>query len=257
VPDTPRPDASRPDSLPPAATAPDAGVNALAHERLTFNAPLCNRRAEELLRRIPLDAGSRILDLGCGWAELLLRFVEAYDGTRGDGVDTSRRALDRGRALAERRGLAGRVTLHEADAARWAADAEPVDLAMAVGSSHAFGGTTPCLRALHRLVAGTGGRALLGDAFWAHPPGEQARAVFGDLPDLLHLTELAVDAGLHPLHVGSSTLAEWDDFESDWRAGLELSGNATARQISDERRREYLGEYRGVLGFGWLVLAAG
>lgn len=250
------PDTPRPDALPLAATAPDGAVIALAHARLTFNAPLSDSRAEELLRRAPLDPGSRILDLGCGWAELLLRFVERYDGTRGDGVDVSRPALDRGRALAKRRGLAGRVTLHEGDAARWAADAEPVDLAMAIGSSHAFGGTAHCLRALHPLVSGTGGRALLGDAFWARPPAERARAVFGELPDLLGLTELAVAAGLRPVHVGVSTLAEWDDFESDWRAGLELSSNPKARQLSDERRREYLSGYRGVLGFGWLLLAA-
>ncbi|HWS34325.1 MAG TPA: hypothetical protein VN408_16480 [Actinoplanes sp.] len=46
----------------------------------------------------------------------------------------------------------------------------------------------------------------------------------------------------------------WDDFESDWLAGVERLGTPDARAFADQRRDGYLGGYREVVGFGWLVL---
>ncbi len=68
---------------------------------------------------------------------------------------------------------------------------------------------------------------------------------------------LAVDAGWRPLLVAESTRDELDTWESDWRAGLELSGHPQARALADERRQEYFGAYRDALGFAWLVLLSG
>jgi hypothetical protein len=51
-----------------------------------------------------------------------------------------------------------------------------------------------------------------------------------------------------------STLGEWDDFESDWRAGIEGLGTPDARAFADQRRDGYLTGYRDIVGFGWLIL---
>lgn len=69
----------------------------LAHAGLAFNAPLGEARAGRLVEALALAPGGHVVDLGCGWGELLLRIAEAHRGTTGVGVDTDRSALDRGR----------------------------------------------------------------------------------------------------------------------------------------------------------------
>jgi SAM-dependent methyltransferase len=233
----------------------DTTVTALAHEQLTFNAPLGESRARDLLARVALAPGDSALDLGCGWGELLLRLVAASDGAAGDGVDTDGEAIRRAEAAAGDRGLVGRVRFHDADATTWQPATEPT-VVIAVGASHAWGGPLAALDAIRRTVR-TDGRVLFGDGFWRSGPTEELHRVFGDLPDLAGLAELAADAGFRSLYVAESTADEWDSFESDWRAGLELSGSVEAHEVAAARREEYLRGYRGVLGFGWLVLAPG
>ncbi len=228
---------------------PHPEVLALAHQGLTFNAPLSQARADDLVRRLRVPPGGRVLDLGCGWGKLLLRVCEAYD-VEGDGIESALPGVERGRALATARGLAERVRFHPTDLRDWTT---PADVVITVGTSHAWGGPAPTLAALRSLVT-EGGRVLLGDGVWDRAPSRALQQMFGDLPDLRSLTDLAVQAGLRPLHVATSTLEEFDTWESDWRAGLELSGRPEARAIADERRVEYLDGYRGVLGFAWLVL---
>ncbi|MFG1886545.1 SAM-dependent methyltransferase [Micromonospora sp. NPDC049051] len=220
---------------------------AAAAANLTFNAPLGEQRAAELVRRLaPTGAGWRALDLGCGNGELLLRLCEAH-GIDGDGIE---RDAAGARLRATERGLSDRVTFHSADAATWD---RPADLVVNVGAGHIWGDAARALAALHRLTA-PGGKLLFADGFYQASPGDQVREIFGDRPGLGALARLAVDAGFRPLHVAVSTLAEWDDFESDWRAGIECLGTPQARAFADQRRDEYLDGYRDVVGFGWLIL---
>ncbi|TGB01515.1 methyltransferase domain-containing protein [Streptomyces sp. MZ04] len=77
--------------------------------RLTFHGPLSEARAARLVERVSPGIGT-VLDIGCGWGELLLRVLEAAPGATGTGVDLNGDDLARGRATAEKRGLADRVT---------------------------------------------------------------------------------------------------------------------------------------------------
>jgi len=226
-------------------------VASLTHAGLTFNAPLSDQRADDLVRRLRIPADATVVDLGCGWGELLLRILAAGPAARGVGVDSAGPALDRGRMLARERGLADRVTFVQHEATTWH---EPADIVVCVAASHAMGGTLAALTRCRRLVR-PHGRVLIGEGFWSAPPSPEARKTFGDLPELPALVDLAVSAGLRPVYVGASTQDEWDAFESDWRAGLELAEEPEARALAAERREEYLRGYRGVLGFAWLVLA--
>jgi pimeloyl-ACP methyl ester carboxylesterase len=127
---------------------------------------------------------------------------------------------------------------------------------VSVGTSHAWGGPAAALAALRGHVTDNG-LVLVGEGVWDSEPPAAAREIFGDLPGLPGLTDLATAADFRPLYVGSSSLDEFDAWESDWRAGLELSGLPEARELADRRRVEYLRSYRGVLGFAWLILTPG
>ena len=250
---------------PPDATDPERSADALA--RLTFNCPLSSPRGYALIEELGLIHGARVGDLGCGWAELLLRALERVSGTTGEGIDIDEAGIARGRRNALERGLAGRVALEQGDAGGWTARIGAFDALLCVGSSHALGGTEQALVAVRRMLR-QDGRALFGEGFWTVPPTPAAltalTAARDDLTDMEGLTERAQTAGLRVLSADAATQDEWDDFQSLSQAGLRDVARAQAGTpagqetllLAEKRRAVYEDGYRGVLGFAFLVLAA-
>lgn len=87
------------------------------HTRLTFHGPLSEARADRLISRLTRTTPTTVLDIGCGWAELMLRVLAAAPDATGTGVDIDTAALARGRQAATARGLADRVRFVEGSAA--------------------------------------------------------------------------------------------------------------------------------------------
>jgi SAM-dependent methyltransferase len=239
-------------------------VAAANNPLLRWNTPLSEAHAALLVSACEVPEDGRVLDLGCGWGELLLRFLESALGSTGDGVDTAPEALRRAEGLAAARGLGDRVRFRERPAASWSGSG--YDVAVCVGSTHAWpGGTADALRAL-RSAVNAGGRVLLGDGFWAREPTPAALAGLGasreDLTTLDGLVRLATEAGFRPLQVTVADEREWDLFEAAWCAGGERWALANPDDprcaavcaILDEHRRGYLAGYRGILGLAYLVL---
>ena len=223
----------------------------LAHAGLTFNAPLSEERASALVAALPISPGHHVLDLGCGWGELLLRILAAHPASTGTGVDTAKDALDRGVRAAAQRGLHERVEFVEADAATFV---DLADIVVSVASSHVFGGPAGALDWLRQSVT-PGGRVLYGDGFWAAEPSSAALETIGELPGLDDVRAAAQAAGFRIERDEVSTLAEWDAFETAWRARLEALADPETVAFAAKRRREYEDGYRGAIGFSWLVLA--
>src|ERR1700743_634770 len=76
----------------------------LAHSDHVFCSPMSSTRADELVELLDLHGPSRVLDVGCGKAEFLLRVLQRYAST-GVGVDPNGEFLRVARANAETRGL--------------------------------------------------------------------------------------------------------------------------------------------------------
>ncbi|WP_331767485.1 methyltransferase domain-containing protein [Embleya sp. NBC_00896] len=242
------------------------------HSWLDFNSPLSSARSAGLVDRLAGSTPSTVLDLGCGWGELMLRLLSAVPGAVGTGVDTNAEHLARGRANAASRGLADRAEFIEGPVAGFSGG--PGDVVLCVGSSHAFGDAEPpahtaeALNALRNMV-GTGGRVLFGESFWQRPPtaDELAKmwpgASADEHVDLTALVELAGAARFRPMWIETANLDEWEQFESGYLAGKEewLASHrdhpesAAVRAAADEHRKMWLG-YRGILGFAYLTLIA-
>ncbi len=79
------------------------------HDDLSFNAPLGQDRADQLVEFLATTGRGRVVDVGCGWGELLLRTITAAAGLTGLGIDRKTNAVVHGRAGAEARGLGARV----------------------------------------------------------------------------------------------------------------------------------------------------
>lgn len=219
-------------------------------EALRFNAPLGDRRAEDLAGELGRLGPRSVVDLGCGRGELARVVAARLINAAVVGVDTDRSAIECARRLTVEAGLEGRVRFDVADAADWSGQ---VDAAICVGAAHAFGGPRALLGRLTELVPA--GAALVADGVWEADPDPWCVETFGDLPSGADgLTSMAEAAGWAVVSVGLSTQAEWDAFEEAWLAGVRSVGTATAEAFADERSREYQDRYRGVLGFCWLVL---
>jgi SAM-dependent methyltransferase len=230
------------------------------YARMRWNAPLSEAHATLLLDRLEVGDGDLVLDLGCGWGELLMRAVAGGgSSTTGVGIDTNAELLERGRALAAERGLEPQVRFIRVLAEEWT---EPADRVLCVGASHAWGGSERALSALTDSVA-PGGVLLFGDGCWERPPTGAAWGLFGgSVRPLAEVVEHAVAAGWRTRHLSTADQLEWDEFESAWRAGREdwLRANPhdprapSLRAELDARLIEYVRVYRGVLGFCYLIL---
>ncbi|MFW5418186.1 class I SAM-dependent methyltransferase [Nocardiopsis sp. CNT-189] len=240
------------------------------HHHLTFNDPLSAEHAARLIRTLGPLAGKRVADLGCGWAELLLRTLESEPAATGTGVDLDERAIAHGRALAEARGLADRVELVAGDAASWAGG--PVDVLINLGASHVWGGepeahTGNALSAAADLLE-PGGRLLFGEGFWQRPPtGAEMAAMPEGLPrgqyrSMADLVDFAMSHGFRLLALSEASRAEWDEFENGHSLRIEEAilaapgspGAAELRARADAHREVRLRGFRGLLGLAYLTL---
>ncbi|MDX8048226.1 class I SAM-dependent methyltransferase [Lentzea sp. BCCO 10_0798] len=241
------------------------------YEDVTFHGPLSEERAARLIRSLmPLD-GAHVLDLGCGWAEFLLRTLEAAPTASGTGVDRNATDIARAQANADARGLSGRVSLQVADVAEWR-PARPADVVIVNGATQVWGGdplqhTVNALTEARKLLAPRG-RFLLGEGFWEREPTEAQLAAMPVPRDqylsLADLVDLAHDHGYRMLAAEQASLDEWDVFENGhglaWERWLldnpDSEHAAEIRAKADTQRGWRLRGWRGTLGLAYLILQA-
>ncbi|UQX05189.1 class I SAM-dependent methyltransferase [Streptomyces sp. RerS4] len=235
-------------------------VSLIAHVDHPIKAPLADDSVGRLLERGLPRGDERVLDLGCGTAEWLLRALAKRPHLRAEGVDVSEVALARAHQAASELGLTERLVLHRQEAADFTS-AQPFDLVISVGATHAFGGLLPTLAAAREHLA-PGGRVLIGESFWDRAPSPAAVEMFGDLADLATTVDRVVADGWTPVHGHISTRDELDAYEwacwgslASW--SLDHPGDpaaAQARETATARRSQWLHGYRDSFGFLCLIL---
>ncbi|MEU0878975.1 class I SAM-dependent methyltransferase [Lentzea sp. NPDC005914] len=241
------------------------------HEDVTFHGPLSEERAARLIRGLqPLD-GSHVIDVGCGWAEFLLRTLEAAPTATGTGVDRDATAIAHAQANAEARGLATRVSLHVTDVQQWQPE-KPADVVIVNGATQVWGGdplrhTENALVAARKLL-NPGGRLLLGEGFWEREPTDEQ---LGAMPvprdqyrTLAGLVDFAHEHGYRLIAAEQASLDEWDVFENGhalaWERWLrdnpdsEHAGDIRAK--ADRQRGWRLRGWRATMGLAYLTLQA-
>ncbi|MFC9594011.1 SAM-dependent methyltransferase [Streptomyces sp. NPDC056944] len=235
-------------------------ISAIAHADHPIKSPLDDESVSRLLERGLPRGDERVLDLGCGTAEWLLRALATRPHVHAEGVDVSEVALTQARETARAVGVDERLVLHQQEAADFG-PSEPFDLVISVGATHAFGGLLPTLAAAREHLA-PGGRVLIGESFWDRAPSPAAVDIFGELTDLAAMVDQVVADGWTPVHAHASTRAELDAYE--WACWGSLAawaldhpddpGAAQALETANAARSEWLHGYRDSFGFVCLVL---
>lgn len=189
----------------------------LAHANHAVMSPISEAKLERLLEALGARDGSRVLDVGCGHGEMLVR-LEGKARIEGVGIDRNPAMIE---AAATR---AGRLPVDRRQAISWLmADAATVteslgvfDVVICVGATGAFGGYDGTLKALHRLLP-VGGRALVGEGHWRRPPDAGYLEALGASPE--EMTDFAETAAraramnFDVLESIESTSEEWDAYE--------------------------------------------
>ncbi len=232
--------------------------SATAHEEMAVMNPLSADTMDRAVEALALPPGSRVLDLGCGKAELLARIVERY-GARGVGVERSPYLL----AAARERVAAvsaGTAEIVEGDARTYTA-AEPFDLVLCVGPGWEHAGFAALLDDLEPHVA-PGGLLLVADGYWRTEPSAEYLTLLGARRDEMTTHDLntmaGVDLGMQPLWSGSAGQQDWDRYEFGYFATVDRWAAAHAddpdrEAFVEEARRirdRYLRGGRDCLGFG-------
>ncbi len=233
--------------------------SAIAHRDHDYCIPASAAKIERLLDLLPLDAGSRILDLGCGRAELSLRIIERF-GSMAVAIDNRSPMLDAARERAGWTGALGRLHLDRADITQFVADPETFHLSAVLGAGGLDGDIAATLRKLRNWTT-PGGYVLAGHGYWRRRPHPKYLAVLGGDPDYLdHAGNVSagIAAGLIPVHAMATSEDEWDEYQWKYsrsieRYGREQSDDPDVPQMLDRARRlsdAYLRWGRDTLGFG-------
>jgi cyclopropane fatty-acyl-phospholipid synthase-like methyltransferase len=186
--------------------------------------PISEATIEDMVERVAslgIARASRVLDLGCGPAELLRRIVERT-GASGVGVDASPFAIEEAHARVACSPAAKRIELRLADVED--IDRSAVhDLVICIGPGWDTGGWKRLTEWTARLVA-PGGHLLLADGAWRRSPTTTELRALGMEMDAYPRTEtvegIVEEAGLHVLWSHTVAAEEWDAYGERYRDAM-------------------------------------
>ena len=234
--------------------------SAIAHRDHDYCNPISAAKIERLLDLLPLDDTSRVLDLGCGRAELALRIIERF-GSTVVAVDHSSLMLDAARERAEWTGALAQASPRRHRHPRIQGRSGDVPPVGDAGRRRHRRAAWPASAAAQRLDQGWRLRAdrrrLLAAEAASGLPRPAGRLETQYL-DHRGNVQAGIDAGLIPMHATTASTDEWDEYEWKYCRSIERY----AREQPDdpdvpamlERIRRWRDAYlrwgRDTLGFG-------
>lgn len=177
---------------------------------LLWNIPISETKMAQVIDSLEIRSGQRVLDVGCGCGEVLIRLCERFQ-IQGIGIDTSPVHIAEAKRRAEGRVTESAVRFVEADAQSFPVDSESLDLAICMGSTHAFGlGSEAYRKAVKQMISivAPSGLVLVADGYMKRPASPEYRKLLGDsMPDeMTHAANVATgkELGLIPLAAWTS-----------------------------------------------------
>ncbi len=233
--------------------------SAIAHSTHALLNPIGLHKVDRTIEMMQLGADARVVDIGCGKAEVLIRIGTRY-GCEGLGVDLNPHFVEAARAAVNQRVPEARIRIVQSEGAD-AAGTEPWDLAVAMGC-RPFGDTyAATLNGLRQLVR-PGGLLLVGEGHWTTKPNAEVLSFLDCRAEdqVSHANNIlaGVQAGLTPLYACVASEDEWDHYEWRYKAAMERYCDANPEDPDTPVMRERIRGWndaaqrllRGVLGFG-------
>lgn len=178
--------------------------------------PINSIKLNEMIDLLRLPAGARVLDIGCGKAEPLMRVAERYT-ISGIGVDPSPQMIAEAELRASARTQApSNLEFVLTDGASFEGKAASFDLTMCLGASWAFGGHRGTLQILANYTLPKG-LILVGEPYWLQDPSPVYLKLEGmkldDFSTYAGNVTIGVELGLTPLYAINSTKEDFDRYQ--------------------------------------------
>lgn len=194
---------------------------AIGHRDHRVCNPTSDAAIDQLVELLALPPDARVLDVGCGKAELLIGLARRWR-CRGTGVDLSEPFVSEARERVDAAGLRWAIDIRHGDGSRYETTPESFDAVSCLGASWIFGGHEGTLRALTGW-ARPRGLVVVGEPFWRREPSPgYLRASGFDASSFgTHAAnvETGLRLGLGLLHTFVSSPRDFDRYEGlQWNA---------------------------------------
>jgi cyclopropane fatty-acyl-phospholipid synthase-like methyltransferase len=189
----------------------------ITHKKHTLLNPMSRVKFEGLLSLLNPEPGCRVLDIGCGKGELLIRLAE-LSNISGVGLDLSPYFIKDCRDKKNERIPDAHIEFLEIDGAKYALEKDSLyDLSICMGASFIFGGFSGTIDALKKMTV-PGGMIIVGEPYWLKEPDSEYLKILemkkDDFNSHFKNIEAAEKEGLLCLYTLVSNHDDWDNYET-------------------------------------------
>lgn len=186
---------------------------AITHANTRFCSPLSRKLVDQVADLLQLKPGSRVLDLGCGKAEMMIQLASRWQ-IHGVGVEPSPHYLQSAHEAMAEFCPGADLHFHEAEPLAFRDDGKAWDVVLCINAVRQMEGYDNSLREIKRRVA-NGGLLVLGAYYWKDEPQPQMASMLDlEIGGATYeaCIQAGIEAGLVPLYAVSATQSDLDHY---------------------------------------------
>lgn len=234
----------------------------IGHSHHKFYNPINETKVERILNFVNLNQLDKVIDVGSGKCEILIRLIEKYN-IIGTGIELYEGFVKEAQKNAANRIDDKNLILVNEDAKEFLSKNTDLlfDMGICIGATHALGGFEHTIKELKKCVK-NGGYIIIGEGYWkVKPSSEYLNALESDESELnTHYgnIKIAEELGLVSLWSTVASEDDWDEYECLYSMSIEnyCYDNPEDRDSQEmlqrirSWRKTYFSMGRETLGFG-------
>ena len=226
--------------------------------------PMSKDKIDIFFSLLNLKQGSKILDIGCGKGELLIRLAELFS-ISGTGVDISPYFIKDCKERKSKRIPDSDIKFFEMDGSKYKSkENELFDLTMCIGASFVYNGFIGTVKALKKITK-PNGLIIIGEPYWIKEPAGKYLEISGikkeDYNSHFKNIDAGQEEGLDCIYTLVSNHDDWDHYETlQWWAAYDYvtanpddPDNSELMERIKKAQMEYLLYGRDTLGWAIYV----
>ncbi len=211
--------------------------------------PTSPEKVLEVGQAIGLKEGDRVLDVGCGFGELLVLWAEQF-GIRGVGVEIRAAACDRAKAKIEARGLSDRLEILCQGGADYPIAPNSYDVIACLGATFIWDGFRGTVRHLKPGLL-PGGHLVIGEPYWRHSQVPTDIAEKEQIHHEYELWEMVQAESMTLKYMVRASESDWARYEAgDWLGLVDWLEHHPDHPDRAAIREHFLREQEAYLRFG-------